>query len=81
MTMTAEAAAGDAETPDLSAVMAYMQRNNLARMKLTIEALDVDEASIEPAGNVVMVAEIPSLFDDSTPSDLGLEGVFVVVSN
>lgn len=77
--MTAEAEAEDADTPDLSGLMAYMERNNLARMKLDISALDVEEKDLEPAGTMVLVAEHRSLVDDSVPSDLGLGGVFVVV--
>jgi hypothetical protein len=61
---------------DLSAVMEYMQRNNLTRMKLLIEAVEEHESA--PAPGAVMVAERRDLIDDTMPSDLGLEGVFLV---
>lgn len=76
--MTADAEAGDADAPDLSAVMEYMQRNNLAGMKLEIRALNVEEHDLEPAESMVLVAEQRALVDDSVPSDLGLGGVFLV---
>lgn len=79
--MTAEAEAEDADTPDLSAVMDYMHRNNLAGMKLEIRALGVEEQDLEPMGQMVVVAESRALIDDSVPSDLGLGGVYVVFGN
>ena len=66
------------DAPDLTAVMAYMERNNLARMKLEISALDLDEGNLVPGPSAVLVAEHRSLVDDSVPSDLGLGGVFFV---
>lgn len=61
---------------DLSAVMEYMQRNNLTRMKLLIEAAEGQESA--PGPGAVLIAEHRDLIDDTMPSDLGLEGVFFV---
>jgi len=62
---------------DLSSAFKYMARNGLQRMKLTIEA--VDPGSHDPHQVGTAVIEEMVLTDDSTPSNLGLEGVFFVV--
>lgn len=61
---------------DLSSAFAYMARNGLQRMSFTIEAVDLDRAA-DSLGTAVIEELV--LTDDSTPSDLGLEGVFFVV--
>jgi len=63
------------DAPDVAELVAYMKRKKISRMKLTLEALDAPSR----AGTSVAVAEREmSLTDDSVPSDLGLEGVFIL---
>jgi hypothetical protein len=54
-----------------------MERNNVGRMKLTIEAVDVSENELGPTETAVSVATLDhSIYDDEDPSPLGLGGVF-----
>ena len=63
----------------LAPVVAYMERNHVSRMQLTIE----HSAEAEPRDSSVLVLSSRHrvLEDDTTPSDLGLGGVFIVVAS
>jgi hypothetical protein len=65
----------------LAPVMAYMARNNVSRIQLTIEKVDANHQGIpdSQAPGVLVLSSHPSLEDDSAPSDLGLGGAFIVV--
>lgn len=65
--------ASGVDAPDVAELLAYMERKNLSRMELTIEAMDA------PSSTKLAVAERTVFTDDSVPSDFGLEGVFIVV--
>lgn len=72
----------EADTPDVAELLAYMERKNLSRMELTIEAVNVPssaEGLEAPSVAKVAVAERDTFTDDSVPSDFGLDGVFIVV--
>jgi hypothetical protein len=63
------------EGPELQELLAFMRKRNLARIEFTIDA-------VQPTPARLAVAEREmSLTDDSAPSDLGLEGVYIVVSS
>lgn len=70
------------DAPDVAELLAYMERKNLSRMELTIEAVSVPSSAegleATPAARLA-VAERNTFTDDSVPSDLGLDGVFIVV--
>lgn len=62
---------------DLVSLVNYMLRNNLVSVKVRLESL---KSSEEDASSKVLVDVRGNLTDDALPSDLGLEGVFIVAT-
>lgn len=62
---------------DLVSLVNYMLRNNLVSVKVRLESL---ESTRDDAGSKVLVDVREDLTDDALPSDLGLEGVFIVAA-
>lgn len=66
---------------DLSSTIDYMERNQIARINMTIENVSVDPSLMfELPTTVMAVLERPTSFSENeTPSPDGLAGVFFVV--
>lgn len=70
----------DGSLPDFefsAAIVDYMMRNNLAAIILRVEGLIPTDGN-PPKADLI---EIPLLSEEYTPSNLGLEGVFFVLSS
>lgn len=63
---------------DLSSAMNYMQRHDVGRLSLTIEALDVREDDLGSKSSALAVVELKSMTDLTPPSSFGLDGVFFI---
>lgn len=65
---------------DLSSALDFMDRNKIARMDMTIEAVGIDpSAPMQIATGVAVIEKSPIFTDNEPPSQFGLMGVFFVV--